>query len=162
IVFDTAKSSSFINGVGLLLAHAARTYDDTVRASTPPWEAFRAVHDCAVPTIAVVHGNCFGCGVEFALQCDYRIASDSCETQFAMPGLNDSLSIRRCGGTWSLPEGGGRGDAVELLLWGARWDAERAWAGGLVDEVVPAESRAARVRRVVEQVLAGRQASRRR
>ena len=39
IVFESAKQSSFINGVGLLLAHASQTRDDLLRASTPPWTA---------------------------------------------------------------------------------------------------------------------------
>ena len=85
IVFETAKPNSFINGVGLLLAQAARTREDSLRASAPPWTAYRAVRDAPVPTVAVMQGNCFGCGVEFALNCDYRIAS----RQLRDPVLHD-------------------------------------------------------------------------
>jgi enoyl-CoA hydratase/carnithine racemase len=162
VVFETAKPNSFINGVGLLLAQASQTYEDVVRASTPPWAAYRAVHDAPVPTIAVVHGNCFGCGVEFALNCDYRIATDSCETQFYMTELDDYLFIPLFGATWNLPEAVGLADAVDLLLWGERWSAPTAYARGLVDEVVPHAERSARTQTFLRRVLAGRQASRRR
>lgn len=162
IVFETAKPNSFINGVGLLLAQASQTHEDIVRASTPPWDAYRAVHDVPVPTIAVVNGNCFGCGVEFALQCDYRIATDTCETQFYMTELNDYLFIPLFGGTWNLPEAVGLAGAIELLLWGERWSATTAHARGLVDEVVAYEDRAGGARVVVQRALAGKQSSRRR
>jgi len=162
IVFETAKPNSFINGVGLLLAQAAQTYDDVRRASTPPWSAYRAVHDAPVPTIAVVQGSCFGCGVEFALNCDYRIATDSYETQFYMTELNDYLFIPLFGSTWNLPAAVGLEDAIKLLLWGQRWDAEKAAQRGLIDEVVPHGDLRERTQRFVRRVIDGTQPSRRR
>jgi enoyl-CoA hydratase/carnithine racemase len=162
IVFETAKPNSFINGVGLLLAHASQSQTDIIRASTPAWTAYQAVRDAAVPTVAVIQGNCFGCGVEFALSCDYRIASDSCETVFYMTELNDYLFIPLFGGTWNLPEAVGLSDAIDLLLWGQRWDAQTAWERGLIDEVAPYEKLADRRQGFVQRVLDGRQPSRRR
>ncbi len=162
IVFETAKPASFINGVGLLLAQAAQTYEDCVRASEPAWAAYRAVHDAPVPTIAVVQGSCFGCGVEFALNCDYRIASDSGETSFYMTELNDYLFVPLFGSTWNLPEAVGLERAIDLLLWGERWDARAAWAGGLADVVAPHATLAERARLFVDDVLAGGRPSRRR
>jgi enoyl-CoA hydratase/carnithine racemase len=162
IVFRSAKPGSFINGVGLLLAHATRTYDDVVRAAAPPWRAYLAVKEAPVPTIAVVDGNCFGCGVEFALSCDYRIATDACDTRFYMTELNDYLFLPLFGATWNLPEAVGIADAIDLLLWGERWDADTAYQHGLVDEVVPHEDVGAGADRLVARVLAGTQPSRRR
>jgi enoyl-CoA hydratase/carnithine racemase len=162
IVFETAKPNSFINGVGLLLAQASQTYDDIMRASTPPWTAYRAVREAPVPTIAVVQGSCFGCGVEFALNCDYRIATDSYETQFYMTELNDYLFIPLFGSTWNLPAAVGLADAINLLLWGQRWGAEKAGQRGLIDEVVPHGDLAERTQRFVQGVLEGTQPSHRR
>lgn len=162
IVFETAKRSSFINGVGLLLAQAARTYDDVVRASTPPWQAYRAVREAPVPTIAVVQGNCFGCGVEFILNCDYRIATDDGETRFYMTELNDYLFIPLFGSTWNLPVAVGLEAAIDLLLWGERWQAREAFAAGLVDAVIPCAGGEESKQRFVERVVHGMQPSRRR
>lgn len=162
IVFESAKPESFINGVGLLLAQATRTVDDFVRASTVPWAAYRAVHDAPVPTIAVVQGSCFGCGVEFALNCDYRIASDTFETQFYMTEVHDYLFVPLFGGTWNLPAAVGLSDAIELLLWGARWSSGHALQQGLVDAVVSHEAAGEGVRAFTQRVLDGTQPSRRR
>jgi len=162
IVFETAKHESFINGVGLLLAHASQTLEDVERAAGPPWAAYRAVREALVPTIAVVQGNCFGCGVEFALNCDYRIAADTAETRFYMTELNDYLFVPLFGSTWNLPETVGLADAIDLLLWGARWDADTAGARGLVDEVIPHEALAVRRDAFVERVLTGTQRNQRR
>ncbi len=162
IVFETAKRNSFINGVGLLLAHASQNFDDVVRASTPPWTAYRAVREAPVPMIAVIQGNCFGCGVEFALNCDYRIATDDGETQFYMTEVNDYLFMPLFGATWNLPEAVGLSTAVDMLLWGERLPSSKAHAAGLVDEVVPSAERAERTQAFVQRLLAGEQPSRRR
>lgn len=162
IVFQSAKPGSFINGVGLLLAHASRTADDVARASAPAWHAYRAVRAAPVPTIAVVQGSCYGCGVEFVLHCDYRITSDSWDTEFYMTELNDYLFIPVFGSTWNLPDTVGLDAAIELLLWGTRWRADTALAHGLVDDALPHDRVADASRAFVDRVLTGRQPRRRR
>jgi len=158
IVLDSAKPGSFLNGVGLLLAHASQTRAALVAASMPPWTAYRALHETPVPTIAVVDGTCFGCGVELSLLCDYRIASTNAETRFYMTELNDYLFVPLFGSTWTLPAAVGLDDAIDLLLWGARWDGETAARHGLADAVVEPD----RTDAAIAAVLAGRMPSRRR
>ena len=155
IVFRTAKPDSFINGVGLMLANAARSHDDVVRVSAELREAFLAVRRSPVPTIAAISGTCWGCGVEFVLDCSHRIAADNYRTHFYMTELNDYLFIPLFGATQNLPTAVGFADAIELLLWGQRWDARRAAERGLINEVAPADQLDAAVDRFVERVLAG-------
>lgn len=162
VVFETAKPGSFINGVGLLLAHASQSIDAVAAAAALPWAAYRAVRESPVPTVAVVQGNCFGCGVEFALQCDFRLASDSGETRFYMTELADYRFLPLFGSTWNLPATVGLADAVDLLLWGERWDAATALAHGLVDAVAPHDDLVAQRARFVDAVIAGTTVSRRR
>jgi enoyl-CoA hydratase/carnithine racemase len=138
IVFRTAKRNSFINDVGLLLAHASRSEDDVVKASAPARAAYRAVRESKVPTVAAIEGSCWGCGVEFVLQCDYRIASDADNTQLYMTEVNDYLFLPLFGSTWDLPATVGLEQAIDLLLFGERLTAARALATGLLDAVVPA------------------------
>ena len=59
-----------------------------------------------------------------------------------MTELHDYLFIPLFGGTWNLPEAVGLEHAVDLLLWGRRWNAARAHAHGLIDAVVPYSDRA--------------------
>ena len=155
IVFRTAKPDSFINGVGLMLANAARSHDDVVRVSAELREAFLAVRRSPVPTIAAIEGTCWGCGVEFVLNCRHRIAADSYLTHFYMTELNDYLFVPLFGATQNLPSAVGFEDAIELLLWGQRWDAKRAAERGLVNEVARVDQFDAAVGRFVERVLAG-------
>jgi len=157
IVLDSAKPGSFLNGVGLLLAHASQTRAALVAASLPPWTAYRALAEAPVPTIAVVDGTCFGCGVELSLLCDHRIATDNAETRFYMTELNDYLFVPLFGSTWTLPAAVGLDDAIDLLLWGARWDGATAVRHGLADAVVASD----RTDAAVDDLLAGRVRSRR-
>lgn len=88
------------------------------------------------PTIAAIHGYCLGGGLELALACDVRIASD--DAQFALPEVTLGI-IPGAGGTQRLPRVIGVGPALELILTGRRIRAERALALGLVAEVVPSD-----------------------
>jgi enoyl-CoA hydratase/carnithine racemase len=144
VVFRTAKRSSFINGVGLLLAHAARTDADVIAAAQPARAAYRAVRESKVPTVAAIEGSCWGCGVEFALQCDYRIASDADNTELYMTEVNDYLFLPLFGSTWNLPGVVGLERAIDLLLFGEHWSGKRAKETGLVDAVVPSAAIGAR------------------
>ena len=97
---------------------------------------FRSVMDrCPQPIIAAIRGYAFGGGLELALACDIRIASED-----ARLGLTeiDLAIIPGGGGTQRLPRLVGRGRALEMILSGARIDAREALRIGLVERVVPA------------------------
>lgn len=89
------------------------------------------------PVIAAVHGYCIGSGLEIAMLCDLRIASD--DARFSMPETALGL-IPAAGGTQSLPRMVGVPNALDLLLTGRELDASEALALGLVNRVVPADS----------------------
>jgi enoyl-CoA hydratase len=90
-------------------------------------EHFRA------PVVAAINGATIGGGLEFALACDIRIASD--DAFFVAAGVNVGLIAN----FWRLPRITGLGPAKDLLLTGSRWDAEQALRFGLVTEVHPPE-----------------------
>ena len=86
------------------------------------------------PTIAAVEGYCVAGGLEMALWCDLRVASESAtfgcfERRFGVPLVD--------GGTQRLPRIIGLGRALEMILTGRAVDAEEAHAWGLVNRVVP-------------------------
>lgn len=86
-------------------------------------ERFRA------PVIGAINGATVGGGLEFALACDIRIAST--EAFFIAAGVNVGLIVS----FWRLPRVIGLGPAKEILLTGARYDAQQALSWGLVTEV---------------------------
>jgi enoyl-CoA hydratase/carnithine racemase len=84
------------------------------------------------PTIAAIHGDAFGQGLELALACDIRIASES--SRFGMPHIHEGL-VPQDGATQRLPRLVGKGKALEMILTGEPIDAEEALRTGLVNMI---------------------------
>ena len=95
-----------------------------------------AMLDLSVPTIAAVNGAALGIGMDMALLCDLRVASEHAKfgQLFVKLGLSADVT-----GYWLLPQLVGRAAASELLLTGDVIDAPTAERIGLVSRVVPAE-----------------------
>ena len=89
------------------------------------------------PVIAEVGGFCLGGGMEIAMACHLRVASD--KARFGQPEVNLGL-IPGFGGTQRLLRLAGRNAALELCLTGHQIPAERAYQLGLVSRVVAADA----------------------
>jgi enoyl-CoA hydratase len=83
--------------------------------------------------IAALHGYVLGSGLEIALCCDMRIASQ--ETRFGLPEMGLGI-IPAAGGTQTLPRTIGRARALEMLLTNRWIGAEEAYQFGLINRVV--------------------------
>jgi len=101
-----------------------------VRWERDIWGLFSSLKQ---PLIAAVHGYVLGSGVEIALFCDIRIASE--EAIFGLPEVSLGM-IPAAGGTQTLPRVIGKGRALQILLTGDRIDAQEAFRIGLVNMVV--------------------------
>jgi enoyl-CoA hydratase/carnithine racemase len=101
----------------------------------PKWTDMLAAS--AKPTVAAIHGYCLGGGLEVALACDIRIATDA--ATFALPEVHLGI-VPGAGGTQRLPQIVGLGQALRLILTGERIDAQHALRIGLVSRVVPPEA----------------------
>jgi len=88
------------------------------------------------PLIAAINGPARGGGVEIALGCDIRIASENAFLQF--PEVGRGL-IPGLGGTQRLPRMISAAKAAEMILMGTPVSAEEAYRIGLVNAVVPLE-----------------------
>lgn len=102
-----------------------------IRFDRDVWDLFLSLPQ---PLIVALHGYILGSGVEMALCCDVRIASD--DARFGLPEVGLGI-IPAAGGTQTLPRAVGQGYALELLLSGGWIDAMRAWEMKLVNRVVP-------------------------
>jgi enoyl-CoA hydratase len=88
------------------------------------------------PTIAAIHGDAFGQGLELAMACDMRIVSES--ACFGLPHIHEGL-LPQDGGTQMLPRLVGKAKALEMILTGELIDAQEALRTGLVNIVQPPE-----------------------
>jgi 2-oxoglutaroyl-CoA hydrolase len=91
---------------------------------------------CPKPVIARLQGYAFGVGLELALACDFRIASEDAE--LALPEVKLGM-IPGSGGTQRLVRLIGLARAKDAIMRGRRIGAEEALALGLVTQVVPDE-----------------------
>jgi enoyl-CoA hydratase/carnithine racemase len=155
VVLQSGKPGSFVNGVGLLLAASSHAQGAAMERAHGLRRCYERLAAAPVPTIAAIEGNCYGCGLELALACDYRIARDNYDTQFYMPEVRDYAFVPLFGATQRLPRLVGLRAAMELLL-GQRLDARRAARVGLVDRLAPADGVAGTLRSLLSTLRAQR------
>jgi enoyl-CoA hydratase/carnithine racemase len=86
------------------------------------------------PVIAAIAGDAIGQGLELALACDIRIASET--SRFGLPQIK-SGHIPQDGGTQRLSSLAGKGRALEMILTGEVIGAQEALRIGLVHRIVP-------------------------
>jgi enoyl-CoA hydratase len=100
-------------------------------------DQFKKFEDDDRPIIAAISGFCLGGGLELALCCDLRIATES--ARFGLPELRIG-SVPGAGGMQRLPRLIGITRAKELLYTAGRIDAAEAYRIGLINKIVPAAS----------------------
>lgn len=144
IVITGAGEKAFCAGLDLETVKDSNTIN--------AWEATRrghkltlAIEELGKPVIAAINGYALGGGLEIAMACDIRIASE--KARVGQPEVNVGL-IPGLGGTQRLPRLVGKGIAKELVFTGKMIDAKTAERIGLVNMVVPPE----RLRSAVEEL----------
>jgi enoyl-CoA hydratase len=107
----------------------------TQREAMTGLRIFSSIEEFPKPVIAMINGFCLGGGLEVALACDLRFASDN--AKLGQPEINLGI-IPGGGGTQRLTRLVGEGKSMELILTGDLIDAAHAKAIGLVNDVFPA------------------------
>jgi len=103
------------------------------------------------PLIGALHGYVLGSGIEMALCCDLRIASE--DARFGLPEAGLGI-IPAAGATQTLPRVVGRARALEMLLTTHRLDAKEAYDMGLVNRVVPGTQLLATAQEMARKIVA--------
>ena len=137
IVFASAKKTGFIVGADLEMIHAARTEAGAATLSRDGQVAMDRLEAFPKPVVAAIDGPCLGGGLELALACAARVASDSKATKLGLPEVQLGL-LPGAGGTQRLPRLIGVQAALDMMLTGRQLNAKKAKKVGLVDEIVPA------------------------
>jgi len=134
LIVTGAGDKAFISGADI------NEFKDTTAivmeevASTIGQQLFTDIESLRVPVIAMINGFCLGAGLEVAMCCDIRIASEN--ARFGQPEINVGI-LPGGGGTQRLPRLIGWGRAKEMIYTGRLVDASEAERLGIVDRVVP-------------------------
>ena len=107
--------------------------------------------DLPMATVAAIEGNALGGGLELALCCDIRVASE--RAKLGLPEVRLAVTPG-AGGTQRLPRVIGEARARELILTGRILDAAEAERIGLVNRVVPAGTAVAAAEEIGEEIAA--------
>jgi enoyl-CoA hydratase/carnithine racemase len=119
-----------------------------VRWERDVWGLFLSIPQ---PVIAALHGYVLGSGIEMALCCDLRIASE--DARFGLPEVTLGI-IPAAGGSQTLPRTIGRAKSLEMLMTNRWIDAREAMSAGLVNRVVPRQDLTPTVERLAKQLAA--------
>ncbi|TDH71901.1 hypothetical protein CCR75_000985 [Bremia lactucae] len=134
VVLISAKPGVFIAGADITELNACNT-EEEMRAMSSTGQAFmNRLSSSKKPFVAAIEGSCMGGGLEVALACHYRVASQSKKTQLSLPEVMLGL-LPGAGGTQRLPKLVGIQAALDMMLTGKNIRPDKALKMGLVNQV---------------------------
>ncbi|CAN5613418.1 fatty acid oxidation complex subunit alpha FadJ [soil metagenome] len=134
-VLISGKLDVFIAGADIEEFLALETAAQAERLSRDGQLLIDSVAKMRIPMVAAIHGACLGGGLELALACTYRIATEHPKTVLALPEVQLGI-IPGAGGTQRLPRKIGLRAALDMILTGKNVRAKKAYQIGLVEELV--------------------------
>ena len=149
------KKGTWIAGADIEQFKDFRTPADGEAASRAGQQLLNRLERLRVPVVAAIDGAALGGGLEVALACTYRVATDSKKTKLGLPEVNLGI-VPGAGGTQRLPRLVGLRTALDLMLTGKQLDGRRARSAGIVDEVVPSAILPQVARQVANDLADGR------
>jgi 3-hydroxyacyl-CoA dehydrogenase / enoyl-CoA hydratase / 3-hydroxybutyryl-CoA epimerase len=136
IAFFSGKKDNFIAGADIEEFMRLGSAAEAERLSAGGQEMLERVARLSKPVAVGIHGACLGGGLEFALACHYRVATDHPKTQLGLPEVQLGI-LPGAGGCQRLPRLIGARAALDVILAGKTERAQKAFRLGIVDELVP-------------------------
>ena len=134
IVLTGSGEKAFVAGADISEFAHFSSEDGAKLAAQGQEMLFNFIENLKTPVIAAINGFALGGGLELAMACHFRIASDN--AKMGLPETSLGV-IPGYGGTQRLPQLVGKGRAMEMIMTAGMIDAETAKAYGLVNHVVP-------------------------
>jgi 3-hydroxyacyl-CoA dehydrogenase/enoyl-CoA hydratase/3-hydroxybutyryl-CoA epimerase len=136
IIMGSAKSTGFLAGADIQQFSQVKDIEKIKADILRGQQVFNHLAELNLPTVAMIDGFCLGGGLELALACRYRVATDNKKTRLGLPEV--LLGIHPgWGGTVRLPALIGAKEAFKLILSGKLIDAKKAAKLGIIDAAVP-------------------------
>ncbi|WP_372625976.1 fatty acid oxidation complex subunit alpha FadJ [Arsukibacterium sp.] len=136
VVIISGKKDSFIAGADISMLDSCESAEQAEDIARMGQQMFDRLEQMKIPVVAAINGPCLGGGLELAMACHSRIATDSGKTVLGLPEVQLGL-LPGSGGTQRLPRLVGVQKALDMMLTGKQLRAVQAKKAGLVDEVVP-------------------------
>lgn len=152
VVLISGKGDRFVAGADLHEILKYQTTEEAAQLSEFGNRVFAMLAALNKPTVAAINGSCVGGGLELALCCDRRIATNAPITVLGLPEVSHGL-IPGLGGTQRLPRLIGAAAAVELIVGSALFDAQRAYELKIVDELVCPDDLVKRAERLALELI---------
>ena len=134
-VIISSKEDNFIAGADIKMFQTVESPGEMESISREGSMLFSRIEQSEKPFVAAIHGSAMGGGLELALACHYRIATQHPKTKFALPEVQLGL-LPGLGGTQRLPRLVGISSALDMMLTGRNIFARQAKKMGLVDELI--------------------------
>ena len=135
----TSKKKDFIAGADIEMFKKVEKKGDFEPITRKGQAILNKIAASKKPIVAAIHGNCLGAGLEIALACHARIASNDKSTKMALPEVKLGL-LPGGGGTQRLPRLIGLQAALDMMLTGKNMFPYPGLKAGLVDKVVHVSS----------------------
>jgi 3-hydroxyacyl-CoA dehydrogenase/enoyl-CoA hydratase/3-hydroxybutyryl-CoA epimerase len=135
VILISGKKGSFIAGADIDEFVGLKTRDEAYQLVRRGQRLINRIEDLGKPVIAAIDGACLGAGLEAALACTYRIATNDRSTKIGLPEVQLGI-IPAAGGCQRLPRLIGVRAALDIILVGKQLSAKRAYRAGIVDELV--------------------------
>lgn len=134
IILTGSGEKAFVAGADIAEFANFSAQEGTQLAAEGHQKVFDHIENLKKPVIAAVNGFALGGGLELAMACHFRVASDN--AKMGLPEVTLGL-IPGYGGTQRLPQLVGKGRAMEMILTATMITAAEAKEYGLVNHVVP-------------------------
>jgi len=135
VVLLSGKPDTFIAGADIDEFVGLETWDQAYALVRTGQALVNRIPSIGKPVVAAIHGACLGGGLEAALACTYRIATDHEKTRLGLPEVQLGI-IPAAGGCQRLPRLIGLQAALDIILAGKTLPAGPAHKRGMVDELV--------------------------
>jgi len=154
LFIESAKESIFIAGADIKEIKAFKDEQEIREKLSQGQAIFNQLENLPFPTVAVIDGACLGGGLELALSCDYRLATNDAHTRLGLVEVSLGI-IPGLGGTQRLPKLVGYQKAIELITASKRLKGDKALKLGLVDASVPSGYLAFKKEEFIKEILDG-------
>ena len=134
VLLTGAGEKAFVAGADISEFQNYNLEEGKELAKVGQTNVFDAIENCPKPVVAAINGFALGGGLELAMACHIRIASEN--AKLGLPEVTLGL-IPGYGGTQRLTQLVGKGRAIEMITTADMITAEKAYRIGLVNEVVP-------------------------